>query len=282
MPFVKRDGSVAVICGCDFHGPAMESRDDAIAAWNTRAAPLAPIAEGVTCVAKPLTEDERKAAIDKWIAPPAMDREAVAKAIGDADAAFGYSCDRTRLVDGVATYTLTMSGHGPAEFDSIDDAHLVIAERRNAARADAILSTLSADAIRQGEGSLRDEIRSEIINTPETADFMAGVPLEAAHQRERWGVSHDGGKTPFDWFWLIGYLAQKAASSQVAGDMDKALHHTISTAAALANWHAQISGRTDMRPGIGPDNGGQKDGSAYSLASALATPASHASDGGKA
>jgi len=117
--------------------------------------------------------------------------------------------------------------------------------------------------------SVREEVRAEIINTPETADFMAGVPLEAAHQRERWGASHDGGKTPFDWFWLIGYLAQKAASAQVAGDGEKALHHTISTAAALANWHAQIAGRTDMRPGIGPGNGGEKPGSAYDLAAAL-------------
>lgn len=122
-----------------------------------------------------------------------------------------------------------------------------------------------------GEG-LREAVRSEIINTPETADFMAGVPLEAAHQRERWGVSHDGGKTPFDWFWLIGYLAQKAASAQTAGDMAKAQHHTISTAAALANWHAQIAGRTEMRPGIGPDNGGEKPGSAFALAAALSTP----------
>jgi hypothetical protein len=96
-----------------------------------------------------------------------------------------------------------------------------------------------------------DEIRSQVINTPETADFMAGVPLEAAHQRERWGSDHDAGKTPFDWFWLVGYLAQKAASSAVAGDTEKAKHHTISTAAALANWHAALSGAdTSMRPGI--------------------------------
>ena len=77
--------------------------------------------------------------------------------------------------------------------------------------------------------------------------------LEAAHQRERWGSSHDGGKAPLDWFWLIGYLAQKAATSQIAGDADKAKHHTISTAAALANWHAAINGdSTAMRPGIEP------------------------------
>jgi hypothetical protein len=98
-----------------------------------------------------------------------------------------------------------------------------------------------------------EAIRQEIINSPETADFMAGVPLEAAHQRERWGAEHDAGKSPFDWFWLIGYLAQKAADAQSRGDTDKALHHTISTGAALANWHAAISGKsTSMRPGIEP------------------------------
>lgn len=93
--------------------------------------------------------------------------------------------------------------------------------------------------------------REQIINAPETADFMAGVPIEAAHQRERWGADHDAGKAPLDWFWLIGYLSQKAATSAMNGDTEKALHHTISTAAALANWHAALSGNdTSMRPGI--------------------------------
>jgi len=92
-----------------------------------------------------------------------------------------------------------------------------------------------------------------LLNTPEVADFARGVMLEAPHQRERWGSDHDVGKTSLDWFWLIGYLAQKAAFAATAGDTDKALHHTISTAAALANWHAAISGAdTSMRPGITP------------------------------
>lgn len=101
------------------------------------------------------------------------------------------------------------------------------------------------------EAGLLREARKQVINTPETADFMAGVPLEAAHQRDRWGTDHNAGKTPFDWFWLIGYLAQKAAQAHVDGNAEKALHHTISTAAALANWHAAISGASNaMRPGI--------------------------------
>ena len=118
----------------------------------------------------------------------------------------------------------------------------------------------------------REALRREIINTPETADFMAGVPIEAAHQRERWGSEHDAGKTPFDWFWLVGYLAQKAATAAVSGDAEKAKHHTISTAAALANWHAALTGQTDMRPGIGPHNGGEKPGSAFDLAQRIEGP----------
>jgi hypothetical protein len=92
----------------------------------------------------------------------------------------------------------------------------------------------------------------ETINRPETEDFQRGVVLEAAHQRERWGSANDAGKSPFDWFWLIGFLAQKAAAAEVAGDLEKAKHHTISTAAALANWHLSLAGAdTSMRPGIG-------------------------------
>lgn len=103
------------------------------------------------------------------------------------------------------------------------------------------------------EQELRDRIAAleAELNRPETADFMRGVPLEAAHQRQRWGAAHDAGKAPLDWFWLIGYLAQKAATAAIAGDLEKAKHHTISTAAAMANWHLQLSGAdTSMRPGI--------------------------------
>jgi hypothetical protein len=87
-----------------------------------------------------------------------------------------------------------------------------------------------------------NEAMKALLNTPEVDDFAKGAVLEAAHQRQRWGSSHDAGKTPFDWFWLVGYLAQKAAAAAVAGDNDKARHHTISTASALANWHLALSG----------------------------------------
>ena len=105
----------------------------------------------------------------------------------------------------------------------------------------------------------RDEARTNLVEAskiwdgPETSDWLEGVRKEAAHQVSRWGTTHDGGKDPFDWFWLLGYLAQKAASAAVAGDLEKAQHHTVSTGAALFNWHAHLSGRyLQVRPGIEP------------------------------
>lgn len=98
----------------------------------------------------------------------------------------------------------------------------------------------------------RDALAAKL-NSPELRDFAAGVVMEAAHQRERWGAAHDAGKEPQDWFWLLGYLGGKALKAHTSGDHDKAMHHTISSAAALANWHAAISGaHTAMRPGIDP------------------------------
>lgn len=95
----------------------------------------------------------------------------------------------------------------------------------------------------------RDRL-SALLNTPEVRNFGAAVVLEALHQRERWGTDSDAGKTAADWFWLIGYLAGKALHAAIAGNVDKALHHTISTAAACANWHAHITGASvAMRPG---------------------------------
>lgn len=124
--------------------------------------------------------------------------------------------------------------------------------------------------------SLRERIADleAKINTPLTDDWFDGVRLEAAHQQERWGSEHDAGKEALDWFWLIGYLAQKAAMSAINGDRAKAMHHTISTAAALLNWHRQISGEANgMRPGIAPPASGAMTRAAPWLAGAAVVAA---------
>ena len=156
------------------------------------------------------------------------------------------------------------AGEGIAELDYIKQTLVLLFEKRGRLRDGVLASRINVAAHRTEDlrrilaalASDRGEIerlRAEIINSPETADFMAGVPIEAAHQRERWGADHDAGKSPFDWFWLIGYLSQKAADAAVRGDTEKARHHTISTGAALANWHAHLAGTdTRMRPGIDP------------------------------
>ena len=83
-----------------------------------------------------------------------------------------------------------------------------------------------------------------LLNTPETEDFDKGVQFEATHQIQ-------AGKQPEDWFWLCGYLAGKALSSFKAGDVEKAKHHCVTTAAVMRNWHKAIAtGESAMRPGI--------------------------------
>ena len=105
----------------------------------------------------------------------------------------------------------------------------------------------------------RDEAVSEHrrlldeINSPHTSDFLSAVNFEAVHQRERWGAEHDAGKEPQAWYWLLGYLSGKALAAGIKGDQDKMLHHIVSSAAALLNWHAHATGEsTRMRPGINP------------------------------
>lgn len=91
----------------------------------------------------------------------------------------------------------------------------------------------------------REELRAAI-NTPELHNFLRAVHVEAVHQVERWGTAHDRAKRDSDWFWLVGYLAGKALHSATAGDSEKALHHCISTAASLYNWHCALKG-VDVR-----------------------------------
>lgn len=120
--------------------------------------------------------------------------------------------------------------------------------------SDATYPTASAyEALCAADEKKRERILylEGLLNTPEIEDFDKAVPLESAHQVDRWGAAHDDGKNPEDWFWLVGYLTGKALAALKAGDLDKAKHHCISTAAALRNWHAHIrQGWTFMRPGI--------------------------------
>lgn len=95
-----------------------------------------------------------------------------------------------------------------------------------------------------------------IINTPQAGDFLRAVSIEAEHQRQRWPSEHDAGKTPADWFWLVGYLAGKALHAHANSNTEKAEHHVITTAAACANWHLAMRGKTNMRPGIETPKGG--------------------------
>lgn len=114
-------------------------------------------------------------------------------------------------------------------------------------RTDALLS--SGEPVKNPLQAEVDRL-NQIINTPQADDFLRAVSTEAEHQRQRWGSEHDDGKAPSDWFWLIGYLAGKALHAHGAGNVEKAEHHVITTAAALANWHRAMFGKTDMRPGI--------------------------------
>lgn len=189
-----------------------------------------------------LRELEARATPGEWFTldPPWLDSGETAILLGSPDPhAATYLCD----------FDMPFLNEDQKGENQMEDAALIVHLRNN---VPAILA-------------LAEEVERmrELVNTPEVIDFTRGVELEAAHQRERWGSAHDAGKTAFDWFWLIGYLAQKAAQASVANDTYKAKHHTISTAAALANWHLSLSGAdTTMRPGIIPPTAlrGQKGG----------------------
>lgn len=100
----------------------------------------------------------------------------------------------------------------------------------------------------------RDRLNA-LVNNPQTDDFMVAVRAEMAHQVERWGEAHDRGKSAENWFWLVGYLAGKALRAAITGDMPKALHHCVSSAAAAGNWFKAIKAdKTGTGTGIGDDN----------------------------
>lgn len=125
-----------VQCACGFEGPVMDSEQRAIAAWNTRAA------------------------------PPAMDREAEG----------GWKAElrdfASLMVDEVIARTKVQleAGNGLSVADQLLMLGQLIVERKRNA-----LSTLSADAIRQGEG-IEGVVRVAVWN----AAKKKGVSDEAA------------------------------------------------------------------------------------------------------
>lgn len=79
-----------------------------------------------------------------------------------------------------------------------------------------------------------------ILNTPHLEPFAEAVVHEAKHQIYRFPPEHDAGHDAFDWHWRLATLAAKAARSDNEGDIEKALHHTVTAAALLANWHRHL------------------------------------------
>lgn len=85
--------------------------------------------------------------------------------------------------------------------------------------------------------NIEEKVEKRLLDAPELRDFYKGILLESQHQDRRWGPDHDKGKSPEDWLWLVAFLATKATQAARYGDWDKYLHHIVTTAAALYNWH---------------------------------------------
>ena len=84
----------------------------------------------------------------------------------------------------------------------------------------------------------------ERLNSPEIQEFIDGLRIEAAHQRERWKDS-DTSKENADFFWLLGWLGGKAVHDpHEPGDKrstkERRLHRIIAVAAAAYNWHQAV------------------------------------------
>ncbi len=146
-------------------------------------------------------------------------------------------------------YTAMHRAKGTPEADTKADQNMEIAIDCRAALAGSAgqaVSTYVAE-LEVTIAALRD-----MMNTPLFEDFTEAVKREAAHQVQRWGKAHDRSKSAENWYWLVGFLSGKALRSAITGDREKALHHTISSAAALMQWHAAIKA-DDTGTGLGAD-----------------------------
>lgn len=117
---------------------------------------------------------------------------------------------------------------------------------------DKVVDDLQVTANALADERMEHGLLQELLSRPEIDDFWEGIVTEAAHQRQRWGDAHDRSKSAENWFWLVGYLSGKALRASIEGQKAKAKHHTISSAAALFQWHQAIKADETDR-GVGAD-----------------------------
>jgi hypothetical protein len=105
--------------------------------------------------------------------------------------------------------------------------------------------SLVPELLEMAEQGIREKARADalnaLINKPIIYDFLEGVRLEAAHQKERWGYDHDYEKGPGDWSALVSYLHGKAMKALYDGDREKHLHHLVTMSAVIFHWHQSTS-----------------------------------------
>ena len=132
--------------------------------------------------------------------------------------------------------------------DVVSIYRAMLASAPTPAPGDGWISVKASEYAQLQDKAMEMEVLLEEINTPEVRNFLLGVERETAHQVQRWGTVGDRAKAPQDWYWLLGYLSGKALAAHIAGDLDKARHHTISSAAALAQWHAHLNANPSISP----------------------------------
>lgn len=74
-----------------------------------------------------------------------------------------------------------------------------------------------------------EQIKKQLIDTPQTIDFVEAVKSEMAHQQGRWG--DESGEAPHHFQTIISYLNGKLIEAIWKRDIDKFKHHIITIAA---------------------------------------------------
>lgn len=79
----------------------------------------------------------------------------------------------------------------------------------------------------------------DLLHSMPIMNFLEAVQIEAGYQKIIW-PEQDKTKSAWDWFWALGYLSGKALAAEKANDKVKYLHHLVTSAALLANWHEAV------------------------------------------
>ncbi len=103
----------------------------------------------------------------------------------------------------------------------------------------------ASQAVARREKEIRQEVIDELINTPQSANFIDSVKTEMAHHLERWG--DESYREPHSFQMVVSYINGKLLKAIWDKDKKKYEHHLTTIAAVCGTAHKYLKSKSESK-----------------------------------